>query len=219
MTAHGFSCRGSIKTPFSPFAKGGKRGFVLATLALTGVLVASPAWAHVQQGQAAGFLNGLRHPVSGLDHVLAMIAVGLWGAQLGAPAIWLLPVTFPLVMAFGGFLGLVGVPLPGVEIGVAASAMLLGSLVAAEARPPLWLGAAVVGFFAVFHGHAHGTELPAGQSGLLYSVGFVTATGCLHASGIAIGLIHRWAWGRTVLRGAGAAVAVSGVYFMWRALA
>ena len=131
----------------------------------------------MQQGQAAGFLNGLRHPVSGLDHVLAMVAVGLWGAQLGAPAIWLLPVTFPLVMAFGGFLGLLGVPLPGVEVGVAASAILLGSLVAAEARPPLWLGAAVVAFFAVFHGHAHGTELPAGQSGLLYSVGFVTATG------------------------------------------
>jgi urease accessory protein len=201
-----------------------KNGVVRRTVAgavalSSGVLLASPAWAHVQQGQAAGFLNGLRHPVSGLDHVLAMIAVGLWGAQLGAPAIWLLPVTFPLVMAFGGFLGLVGVPLPGVEVGVAASAMLLGSLVAAEARPPLWLGAAVVGFFAVFHGHAHGTELPAGQSGLLYSVGCVTATGCLHASGIAIGLIHRWAWGRTVLRGAGAAVAVSGVYFMWRALA
>ena len=93
---------------------------------LLGVLLAAPAWAHVQQGQAAGFLNGLRHPVSGLDHVLAMVAVGLWGAQLGAPAIWLLPVTFPLVMAVGGFLGLVGVPLPGVEIGVAASAILLG---------------------------------------------------------------------------------------------
>ena len=184
-----------------------------------GLMMASPAWAHAQKGQAAGFLTGLLHPVSGLDHVLAMVAVGLWGAQLGAPAIWLLPVTFPLVMAFGGFLGLVGVPLPGVEVGVAASALLLGSLVAAEARPPLWLGAAVVAFFAVFHGHAHGTELPAGQSGMLYSVGFVTATGLLHATGIAVGLIHRWAWGRTALRGAGAAVAVSGVYFLWRALA
>ena len=219
MTAHGLSCRGSIKTPFSPFAKGGKRGFVLATLVLTGVLLASPAWAHVQQGQAAGFLNGLRHPVSGLDHVLAMVAVGLWGAQLGAPAIWLLPVTFPLVMALGGFLGLVGVPLPGVEVGVAASAILLGSLVAAEARPPLWLGAAVVAFFAVFHGHAHGTELPPGGDGLLYSVGFVVATGALHAAGIAIGLVHRWPWGRVALRAAGAGVAAAGAGFLWRALA
>jgi urease accessory protein len=182
------------------------------------LLAPLPAWAHVQQGQAAGFLNGLRHPVSGLDHVLAMVAVGLWGAQLGAPAIWMLPVTFPLVMAFGGFLGLVGVPLPGVEVGVAASAILLGSMVAAKARPPLRLAALLVGFFAIFHGHAHGTELPAGQSGLLYSVGFVIATGLLHATGIAVGLIHTWPWGRTALRSAGAAVAAAGVYFLWRAL-
>jgi urease accessory protein len=90
--------------------------------------------------------------------------------------------------------------------------------VAAEARPPLWLCAALVGFFAVFHGHAHGTELPAGQSGMLYSFGFVTATGVLHATGIAVGLIHRWVWGRPALRGAGAAVAASGVSFLWRAL-
>ncbi len=185
---------------------------------LAGALLAMPAWAHGQQGQAAGFLTGLQHPVSGLDHVLAMVAVGLWGAQLGAPAIWLLPVTFPLVMACGGFLGLLGVPLPGVEIGIAASAILLGAMVATQARPPLWLAATAVAFFAVFHGHAHGTELPAGQSGLLYSVGFVAATGCLHATGIAIGLVHRWQWGRIALRIAGAAVAAAGVVFLWRAL-
>ena len=122
-----------------------------------------------------------------------MVAEGLWGAQLGAPAIWLLPVTFPLVMAFGGFLALIGVPLPGVELGIATSAILLGAMVALQARPPLALAALLVAFFAVFHGHAHGTELPAGQSGLLYSVGFVVATGALHAVGISIGLIHRWA--------------------------
>jgi len=184
-----------------------------------GLLLALPAWAHTGQGQAAGFLTGLRHPISGLDHVLAMVAVGLWGAQLGAPAIWLLPVTFPLVMAFGGFLGLLGVPLPGVEVGIAVSAILLGAMVAREARPPLWLAASVVAFFAVFHGHAHGTELPAGQSGLLYSVGFVICTGCLHATGIAIGLVHRWGWGRVALRAAGVVVAAGGVFFLWRALA
>jgi len=148
-----------------------------------------------------------------------MIAVGLWGAQLGAPAIWLLPVTFPLVMACGGFLGLVGFPLPGVEAGIAASAILLGAMVAREARPPLWLAATLVAFFAIFHGHAHGAELPPGQSGLTYSIGFVVATGCLHGVGIAIGLVHRWAWGRLALRGAGAAVAGAGVWFLWRALA
>ncbi len=176
-----------------------------------------PALAHMQQGQAAGFVAGLLHPVSGMDHVVAMVAVGLWGAQLGAPAIWLLPVTFPLVMALGGFLGLVGVPLPGVEIGIAASGLLLGALVATQSRPPLWLAAAIVGVFAVFHGHAHGTELPPGHSGLLYSAGFVVATGCLHAIGVLIGLVHRWPWGRTVLRLAGAGIAVAGLLFLRRA--
>jgi urease accessory protein len=183
------------------------------------VLLALPAWAHEQSGQAAGFVTGLLHPVSGLDHVLAMVAVGLWGAQLGAPAIWLLPVTFPLMMACGGFLGLLGVPLPGVEVGIAASAVLLGAMVATESRPPLALAAALVAFFAVFHGHAHGTELPPGQSGLLYSFGFVVATGCLHAVGIALGLLHRWRSGRVALRGAGAAVGLTGLVFLWRALA
>jgi urease accessory protein len=182
------------------------------------LLLASPVLAHAEKGQAAGFLNGVRHPISGLDHVLAMVAVGLWGAQLGQPAIWLLPVTFPVVMAFGGFLGLLGVPLPGVELGIALSAILLGSMVAAEARPPLWLAATLVGFFAIFHGHAHGTELPAGENGLLYSVGFVIATGLLHATGISVGLIHRWRSGRIALRVAGAGVAAAGLVFLWRAL-
>lgn len=181
-------------------------------------LMASTAWAHVQEGQAAGFLAGLSHPVSGLDHVLAMVAVGLWGAQLGLPAIWLLPVAFPLVMAFGGFLGLVGIPLPGVEIGIALSALALGIAVAAEARPPLWASALLVAVFAVFHGHAHGTELPEGQSGLAYSLGFVVATGLLHAAGIAIGLVHRWSAGRAALRVLGALVAIGGGFFLWRAL-
>jgi urease accessory protein len=189
-------------------------------LALWMVLAAAtPALAHVQQGQAKGFVTGLRHPVSGPDHVLAMIAVGLWGAQLGAPAIWLLPVTFPMGMAFGGFLGLVGIPLPGVEVGIALSALLLGIAVAGEARPPLVFAAALVGFFAIFHGHAHGTELPPGQSGLMYSIGFVVATGCLHGIGIAIGEVHRWPGGKAFVRAAGAAVALAGVTFLWRAVA
>ena len=183
------------------------------------LLSATPLSAHVQQGQAAGFLTGVRHPVSGLDHVLAMIAVGLWGAQLGAPAIWLLPVTFPMMMAVGGFLALVGVPVPAVEIGVALSALLLGGMAAFEARPPLAVAAVLVGMFAIFHGHAHGAELPAGQSGLAYSIGFVVATGCLHGVGITIGLIHRWRAGRFALRAAGLCVTIAGAAFVWRALA
>jgi urease accessory protein len=146
-----------------------------------------------------------------------MIAVGLWGAQLGAPAVWLLPVAFPMVMAMGGMIGLMGLPLPGSELGIAASAILLGGAVVSEARPTLTVAAVVVGFFAIFHGYAHGAELPPGQNGLLYSMGFVIATGGLHAVGISVGMIHRWLWGRTVLRLAGGAVAVAGAFFMWRA--
>ena len=179
----------------------------------------APAFAHVGGGASGGFVAGLRHPISGLDHVLAMIAVGLWGAQLGAPAVWLLPVTFPIVMAFGGMLGLVGVRLPGIEIGIALSALLLGVMVLTEARPPLSVAAVLVGIFAIFHGHAHGTELAAGESAVLYSMGFVIATGCLHATGIAIGLVRRWPWGKVTLRLAGFGVAAGGMFFLWKALA
>ena len=175
-------------------------------------------FAHTRGGEAVGFLSGLRHPVSGLDHVLAMIAVGLWGAQLGAPAVWLLPVTFPMVMAFGGMLGLMGVHLPGIEIGIAVSAIALGLAVFLEARPKLAVAALLVGFFAIFHGHAHGTELPPGGNALLFSIGFVIATGLLHATGIGIGLIHRWPAGRMVLRAAGLFVAAAGVVFLGQAL-
>jgi urease accessory protein len=176
------------------------------------------AQAHTRSGEGGGFVSGFRHPISGLDHVLAMVAVGLWGAQLGAPALWVLPVAFPLVMAFGGLLGLLGVPLPGTEIGIAASAILLGACVLLQARPPLWAAACLVGIFAIFHGHAHGTELPPGESGLYYSMGFVIATGCLHAAGIAIGTLHRWPWGTIAVRAAGAIVFAGGLFFLHAAI-
>jgi urease accessory protein len=172
------------------------------------------ASAHITGDQAGGFVSGFEHPISGLDHIVAMVSVGLWGAQLGAPAIWLLPVTFPIVMAFGGMLGLMGVPLPGTEIGIALSAVALGAMVATEARPPLWVAAVLVGIFAIFHGHAHGTELPPDESGVLYSMGFVIATGLLHLTGIAIGLIHRWPSGQMILRLGGAGVAAAGGWFL-----
>lgn len=181
--------------------------------------LSTPAFAHIQSGQATGFVTGLLHPWSGLDHVFAMIAVGLWGAQLGAPSIWLLPVTFPMVMAVGALLGLMGIPLPGVELGIAASAILLGAMVFRESRPRLILAALLVGFFAIFHGYAHGTELPPGESGLLYSMGFVIGTGLLHALGVALGLIHRWPMGRRALRLTGAGITIMGVVFLWQALA
>lgn len=175
------------------------------------------AWAHVITGAAGGFLSGLSHPVSGLDHVVAMIAVGLWGAQLGRPAIWVLPVAFPLIMACGGMLGLMGIPLPGVEIGIAFSAVVLGALVLGQVRLPLPAAVVIVGCFAIFHGHAHGTELHAGANAMLYSLGFVIATGLLHLVGIAIGVVERWELGSRALRGTGALVMAAGVYFLWAA--
>lgn len=200
--------------------KYGKENISLFQLIMSMVIIFYPATAlaHVGSGEAGGFLTGLQHPVSGLDHVIAMLAVGLWGAQLGAPAIWILPVVFPMMMAMGGTLGLMGIPLPGVEVGIAVSAVVLGFMVLTEARLKIQLAMVIVAFFAVFHGHAHGTELPAGQSGLLYSIGFVAATGLLHGAGIAIGLIHRWQAGRLALRGAGSLVCAAGIYFLVRAL-
>lgn len=190
------------------------RHLLLLALATLG----APAWAHSADGVAGGFVSGFLHPIAGWDHVIAMVAVGLWGAFLGAPAIWLLPVVFPLVMAFGGALGVVGLPLPGVEIGIAASAIVLGAMVAFAARPPLWVAAAIVGAFAIFHGHAHGTELPEAASPIAYSLGFVIATGLLHAAGIALSLVTRWSWGPALVRGAGGVIALLGAWFLVRAL-
>ena len=194
------------------------RGYAASGAALL-ALAPAIALAHQETGQITGFLSGFEHPISGLDHVLAMIAVGLWGAVLGPPAIWVLPVAFPVVMAFGGLMGLLGFPLPGVEIGIAISAITLGAMVLAQLRPPLWLAAALVAFFAIFHGHAHGRELPEGTSALLYSLGFVAATGLLHLVGILIGEAHRWSVGRQAVRAAGGGVALAGLFFLWRAVA
>jgi urease accessory protein len=176
------------------------------------------AFAHQRGGEVIGFASGFWHPISGIDHILAMVAVGMWGAQLGAPAIWVLPVVFPMVMAVGGTMGLMGFKLPGIELCIALSALALGIAVFGEARPKLWISAAIVGVFAIAHGHAHGTELPQGASGVLYSIGFVMATGLLHALGIGIGLVHRWMAGRIALRVAGAVVAMGGVFFLWKAI-
>ncbi len=186
------------------------RLFVVA-LAL---LVTGPAWAHSGAGDVGGFAAGLLHPVSGVDHMLAMIAVGMWGAQLGLPLIWLLPVTFPLVMALGGLLGGLGVPLPAVEPGIAASVLVLGAMVALAFRPPAWVAALIVGMWAIFHGYAHGAELPAGADAFTYGLGFVIATGLLHLVGIALGSIIRWPAGVTALRAGGAAICAAGLWLL-----
>jgi len=174
-----------------------------------------PAVAFAHTGAASGgLLSGFAHPLFGPDHIAAMVAVGLWGAFLGPPAVYLLPVVFPLVMAVGGALGILGVRIPGVEIGIAVSAIILGLMVALAARPPLLVAAALVGVFAIFHGHAHGAELPAGANAVAYSLGFVVATGLLHLTGIAFGLLVRWPVGLIAVRAAGALIALAGVAFL-----
>jgi urease accessory protein len=170
--------------------------------------------AHEGGGITGGFSSGFLHPIFGWDHVIAMVAVGLWGAFLGYPAIWILPVVFPLVMAFGGALGVMGVPLPAVETGIAASAIVLGAMVAFAVRPPIWVAAVIVGAFAIFHGHAHGTELPSAANPLAYSLGFVVATGLLHLSGISFGLLERWPIGRVAVQASGGIIALAGVGFL-----
>lgn len=176
------------------------------------------AWAHAESSHGGGFVAGFLHPISGLDHVVAMLAVGLWGAVLGPPAVWVLPVAFPMVMALGALLGLLGVPIPGVEIGIAVSGLVMGVMVLFEFRPPLWVAALIVSVFAVFHGHAHGAELPAGSNALLFSLAFVIATGLLHLAGILLGETRRWPGGRRFVQAAGAMVAMVGLWFLERAL-
>ncbi|MEO8858832.1 MAG: HupE/UreJ family protein [Burkholderiaceae bacterium] len=173
------------------------------------------AQAHSDTGSVGGLLSGFLHPLTGVDHIVAMVAVGIWGALLGAPAMWLLPVVFPIVMAFGGALGVLGVPLPGVESAIGLSGLALGILIVLAARPPLWVAALTVGFFAIFHGHAHGTELPQAANAVTYAVGFVVATGLLHLAGISLGLLVRWPWGRVAVRACGGVIAATGAGFLF----
>jgi urease accessory protein len=179
------------------------------------LLIAGGAAASAHTGSAVGgFGGGFTHPLFGADHVVAMVAVGLWGAFLGAPAIWLLPILFPLIMAAGGVIGILGLPLPGVEVGIALSAIVLGLMVALAAAPPLPLAAGLVGVFAIYHGYAHGTELPPGADAVAYSAGFVIATGALHLTGIAFGSLAHWRLGRIAVRIAGVAIALVGFAFL-----
>jgi urease accessory protein len=178
------------------------------------LLVGGPALAHTGAGDIGGFAAGFLHPVSGLDHLLAMLAVGMWGAQLGMPLIWVLPVTFPLVMALGGVMGGLGVPIPGVELGIVASVIVLGAMVAMAARPPARVAAVLVGAWAIFHGYAHGAELPAAADPFAYGIGFVIATGMLHLVGIGIGTIAELPAGVRVLRAGGAAICAAGLWLL-----
>jgi urease accessory protein len=181
----------------------------LAVLATAGFSTA--AFAHIGDHSHMSFSEGLLHPFSGLDHVLAMVAVGLWASQLGGRALWLLPVTFPVVMAVGAALGFGGVSLAWIEIGIALSVVALGALVAFRARPSLAVSVPLIGLFALLHGYSHGVELPAEASALSYAAGFIAATLVLHLIGIALGLSFNRLPVRFAARTAGGAIAVLGV--------
>lgn len=190
--------------------------------ALAVALAPAIASAHTGIGQAAGFLHGFWHPLGGVDHVLGMVAVGLLAAQLGGRALWAVPATFVAVMAAGGTFGMAGVALPAVEVGIASSVLVLGLVVLAGRRWPLGLAMALVAVFAVFHGHAHGSEMPVDASGLGYGLGFVLATALLHLTGIGLGIgLGRVAAsrGRRLTQASGAAIALAGVVLLAGALA
>jgi urease accessory protein len=179
---------------------------------------ATPAWAHTGTGLPGGFASGFAHPFSGLDHLLAMVSVGLWGAFLGRPLVYALPVIFPLTMVVGAILGMVETPMPPVETGIAVSVLALGICVAVAIRAPVWIACAIVGMFALFHGYAHGRELPSAADPVGYSVGFVLATGLLHVAGICIGLLNHRRYGAAAIRMLGGAVAITGGWFLIAAL-
>jgi urease accessory protein len=184
----------------------------LAAAATAGFSTA--ALAHVGDHSHMSFTEGMLHPFSGLDHVLAMVAVGLWASQLGGRALWLLPLTFPAVMAVGAGLGLSGVTLPWVEIGIAGSVMVLGAVVALALRPSLAISIPLIGAFALLHGYTHGIELPASASALSYGAGFIAATLVLHAVGIATGLIGGRLPVRFAARTTGGAIAALGLVLL-----
>ncbi|MDP3677396.1 MAG: HupE/UreJ family protein [Novosphingobium sp.] len=180
---------------------------------------AEPALAHEGTVLAGGFGAGFLHPLSGPDHMLAMIAVGLWGAILGRPLLVALPTLFPLAMAFGGVLGIVGMAIPPVEIGIAASVLVLGLMILFAVRAAVPVACAVVAGFALFHGYAHGQELPAATDPVSYSAGFMLATGLLHLAGIGLGMIRFASGGQVALRSAGGAISLAGIWFLAGAIA
>ncbi len=194
-----------------------KRFNWLAYLVLTMLLVVPElAHAHAETAEGGGFWAGLTHPVLGLDHMAAMVAVGLWGVFLGAPAIWLLPIIFPLVMALGAIVGLSGIALPLTELIIALSGLVLGLMILFKVQLNLVLVCLLVGLFAVFHGYAHGAELPATANPYAFIIGFVIATGALHVAGILLGTLTRWPAGLVAVRSAGAVIAGLGAMFLYQ---
>jgi urease accessory protein len=178
------------------------------------LLAPSFVYAHTGVGHGAGFLHGVGHPLGGLDHILAMVAVGIWAAQIAGRATWAVPATFVTVMLIGSAIGFTGTAVPYVEQGIVMSVLLLGVLITAALRLPLAASAAIVGLFALFHGHAHGAEMPVALSGISYGIGFVLTTAVLLFSGIVFGLSLQKSARLQTVRYVGAAIAAGGVFLL-----
>ena len=190
----------------------GKSVLHLVSGVAAAALLPTFAYAHAGTGDAGGFLHGVMHPAFGLDHVCAMVAVGLWAAQMEGRAVWAVPLTFVGVMALGGMLGMSGVALPFAEQGIVLSVLMLGVLIAAAIRLPLGLSSVMVGLFALCHGHAHGVEMPGSISVMAYATGFLLSTALLHCMGILFGLGMQRLTQKRLVPVAGASIALCGVY-------
>jgi urease accessory protein len=198
-------------------ARGSRAAWAVMALG-AGTLSSNPAAAHTGTGLPGGLASGFLHPLSGIDHLLAMVSVGLWGAFLGRPLIYVLPVVFPAMMVAGAIMGMFVVPLPPVEVGIAVSVLVLGGCIALSVRAPVWAASLVVALFAVFHGYAHGKELPSAADPVSYSAGFVLATGFLHVAGISLGFLNDRPNGVVATRSVGGVIAGLGAWFLYQAI-
>lgn len=193
----------------------------IAAVAAVLLSLSGTALAHTGHGDTSGFAHGFSHPLGGIDHMLAMLGVGLYAALLGGQPLWLVPATFVAAMAFGGVVGAAGYALPYVEIAIALSVIVLGSAVALRLSLPTLGAMALVGLFAIFHGYAHGTEMPPDASGYTYAAGFMLATALLHLAGIAVGVLaasfaDRGGW--RAVQAAGGAMTVVGMAILAKVL-
>ena len=199
-----------------------RRTICVAFLALGVGFVAcfmpQPAAAHVLPGVQGGFGSGFAHPLTGYDHFLAMFAVGLWGAQMGGRRVWTLPVTFPFIMVVGGIVAMLGIPVNGIEAGIALSILALGLAIAFAWRPAEWIALCLIALFALCHGYAHGAELPRAADPADYAIGFVLATGMIHLFGIGVGLGLNKPMAGRLSRMLGAVIGLGGIYFLVPAL-
>jgi urease accessory protein len=172
-------------------------------------------FAHPLPGSESGFLNGFFHPISGLDHILAMLAVGIWAVQMGGKAKWIIPITFVGIMSVGGILGMNSINLPFAEVGILVSVIVLGVLILAGVRLPVLVSSVLVGVFALCHGHAHGAELPAAASGVTYATGFALTTIVLHLSGIGFGAAVNKVANEKIVKFSGALIALMGLFLSY----